>query len=214
MSVNHGQSVDDVEPVQLSALQHYSYCPRQCALIHVEQVFDENVFTMKGRWAHTQVDEEHVQSSGGHQILTALPVWSDEFGLVGKCDVVELHGDVPYPVEFKHGPRQSHIWDEVQLCAQAMCLEEMFHVPVREGAIYHISSRRRRSVEMTQALRDTVVQIANEVRSLRELGSLPPAVNDERCAHCSLNQACMPTYTNGLHRETWEDVLWKMEGRG
>lgn len=89
--------------VPLSALQHYSYCPRQCALIHVEQTFAENIWTMKGRWAHARVDEDHVRSSDGNKVITALQVWSDRHRLVGKCDVVEIRNGMPYPVEFKHG---------------------------------------------------------------------------------------------------------------
>lgn len=207
--------VQDVDPVPLSALQHYSYCPRQCALIYVEQVFDENVFTTKGRLAHRKVDEEHVRSASGHELLTALPVWSDEHGLIGKCDVVELHKGVPYPVEFKHGSREAHVWDEVQLCAQALCLEEMFGVVIDEGAIYHISSRRRRRVVLSDELRETVLRIAGEVRVLRESTSLPAAVNDARCAHCSLMEACMPDRTDGSRVvETWRNVLSQIEEGG
>lgn len=204
--------VDDREPVPLSALQHFSYCPRQCALIYLEQIFDENVFTMKGRWAHVKVDDEHVRSSAGHKILTALPVWSDKYELIGKCDVVELHNEIPYPVEFKHGRRNPHVWDELQLCAQGICLEEMFDASIPEGAIYHISSRRRRVVEFTDVLRQQVLDTAEEVRLLRAQTALPPAVNDERCIHCSLKDACIPERTNGRNSRTWQEVLSQIEG--
>lgn len=202
---------DNMMPVPLSALQHYSYCPRQCALIYVEQIFDENIFTMKGRWAHVKVDEEHVRSSAGHEVLTALPVWSDKHGLTGKCDVVELRDGLPYPVEFKHGQRAAHVWDELQLCAQGICLEEMFGVTIPEGAIYHISSRRRRVVKFTDELRQYVIDTAEQVRHMREQITLPVAVNDERCVHCSLNEACMPARTDGRHMRTWQDVLAEVE---
>lgn len=203
---------DSLDPVPLSALQHYSYCPRQCALIHVERVFDENLFTLKGRWAHTRVDEENIRSEGGHQIITALPVWSDRHGLVGKCDVIELREGKPYPVEFKHGERKSNIWDEIQLCGQAICLEEMFQVVVPEGGIYHISSRRRRTVEFTSELRSETLRVAAEVHEMITSAALPPAVNDARCHGCSLRSACMPEATHGVSQPSWQEVLIRMEG--
>ncbi|WP_245630241.1 CRISPR-associated protein Cas4 [Alicyclobacillus acidiphilus] len=199
------------DPVPLSALQHYSYCPRQCALIHVEQVFDENVYTMKGRWAHTKVDEEHVKSANGLEILTALPVWSDRHGLVGKCDVVEMHHGVPRPVEFKHGRREAHVWDEVQLCGQALCLEEMFGVDISEGDIYHISSRRRRKVLFTEDLRNRTLTIARLVRTMLQNSIVPPAFHDQRCVACSLQDACMPERTDGFHRVTWKESLAQLD---
>lgn len=202
---------DDDDQVPLSAIQHYSYCPRQCALIHVEQVFDENLFTMKGRWAHDKVDVEHVRSANGYRIVTALPVWSDKYGLVGKCDVVELRGETPYPVEFKHGPRKGNVYDDLQLCAQAICLEEMFGVSVTEGAIYHISSRRRRVVQFTDNLRNQVLTAASGVRALRTADKLPPAVNDERCVHCSLQDVCMPQWTHGHGIPTWQQAVAYLE---
>lgn len=204
--------VDDRTLVPLSALQHYSYCPRQCALIHVESIFDENMFTTRGRWAHTRVDEEHVKSSAGNQIITALSVWSDRYGLIGKCDVVEIQNGVPIPVEFKHGRRKSHVWDEVQLCGQALCLEEMFSLNIPHGYIYHISSRRRRRVEISESLRSTTIEIAECVRRMMDDAVVPAAVNDWRCAQCSLQSACMPDRTDGLHDVSWLDLLKQVEG--
>ncbi|MCL6633312.1 MAG: CRISPR-associated protein Cas4 [Alicyclobacillus herbarius] len=212
MNVSENLSSESfVSTVPLSALQHYSYCPRQCALIHVEQIFDENVYTMKGRWAHRRVDEEHVKSSAGNEIVTAFPVWSDRYGLTGKCDVVEIRNGVPYPIEFKHGRRKAHVWDEVQLCGQAICLEEMFHVSIKQGDIYHISSRRRRTVALTSELRMLTLRIAEEVRQMIDDGIVPPAVNDARCAQCSLQSACMPDRTDGRHLVKWKEFLEKME---
>ncbi len=203
---------DGLDLVPLSALQHYSYCPRQCALIHVEQVFDENVFTMKGRWAHTRVDEEHVKSAVGHEIITALPVWSDTYDLIGKCDVIEIRSGTLHPVEFKHGQRKAHIWDEVQLCGQAICLEEMFKVSISDGDIYHISSRRRRRVMFTPELREHTLNIVKEVRMMIHDAVVPPAVNDSRCNHCSLRLACMPERTDGRHLVGWKEILERLEG--
>jgi CRISPR-associated exonuclease Cas4 len=208
-----GRVASDESPssVQLSALQHYTYCPRQCALIHVEQVFLENVYTATGRWAHERVDVEAVACEQGVQVLRALPVWSDVHGLVGRCDVVELHAGVPYPVEYKRGRRETHRWDDIQLCAEAICLEEMFGVPVASGAIYHISSKHRREVSFTTELRNMVVQAVQAVRELLEREELPAAVNDARCTLCSLRSVCMPEQTDGKQRRTWVQVLEGME---
>src|ERR671921_686889 len=112
--------------VLISALEHYSYCPRQCALIHVERVFDENVFTLRGRRAHERADAPNTTGENGVRIERALPLWSDELGLNGRADVVEFPADGGIvPVEYKHGPRRERKHDDLQLCAQALCLEEM-----------------------------------------------------------------------------------------
>ena len=118
----------------LSALQHWSYCPRQCALIHLEQAFDENVHTMRGNAAHARVDEPGFESFEGVRSERALPVWSDRLGLVGKCDVVEFHPDGKiFPVEYKHGRPKENNCDKIQLCAQALCLEEMLKADIKEA---------------------------------------------------------------------------------
>ncbi|KAF0191026.1 MAG: putative RecB family exonuclease [Gammaproteobacteria bacterium] len=185
------QEADD--PIMISALQHYSYCPRQCALIHVEQVFSENVYTLRGRAVHERVDEPDSQLEDGVRVERALPLFCARLGLAGKADVVEFHaGDVPYPVEYKHGPRRSKEHDDLQLAAQAMCLEEMTGKKVTHGAIYHHSSRRRREVEITDELRKKVEETVMAVRALLKSGVLPPPVNDERCRHCSLSEICQP----------------------
>jgi CRISPR-associated exonuclease Cas4 len=181
------------DPIMLSALQHWSYCPRQCALIHLEQVFDENVHTMRGKAVHARVDEPGFESFEGVRSERALPVWSDRLGLVGKCDVVEFHPDGRiYPVEYKHGKKRQQAHDDLQLAAQAMCLEEMFGKPVEKGAIYHHTSRRRREVAITQELRQRVEIILADIRAMLASGKLPPPVNDARCKECSLNEICQP----------------------
>lgn len=184
---------DDSDPIMISALEHYSYCPRQCALIHQEQTFDENLYTLRGRVVHEQVDEPDAELISGVRVERALPLWSDRLGLVGKADVVEFHGEVPYPVEYKHGPRRQKDHDDLQLCAQALCLEEMTGQPVPKGAIFHHSSRRRREVEFSSQLRGQVEQSVSEVRRMLASATLPPAVNDARCQHCSLQDSCLPT---------------------
>ncbi len=191
---------DNDDPIMLSALEHYSYCPRQCALIHVEQSFDENVLHAAGRAVHEQVDQPEWVVEKGVRVERALPLWSHRLGLVGKADVVEFHGDTPYPVEYKHGPRRQKEHDDLQLCAQALCLEEMTGQAVPKGAIFHHSSRRRREVEFTPALREKVEQTANQIRLMLAERTLPPAVNDARCKHCSLQDSCLPSVTNEKKR--------------
>jgi len=181
------------DPIPLSALQHWSYCPRQCALIHLEQAFEENVHTMRGRAAHAHVDEPEVETSRDARIERALPVWSNRLGLVGRCDVVEFRSDgTVYPVEYKHGPRRKREHDELQLTAQAVCLEEMTGLHVPHGAIFHVSSRRRREVVIGADLRTRVEAALFAVRAMIEGGAIPPPVNDARCLECSLRRVCQP----------------------
>lgn len=179
----------------ISALEHYSYCPRQCALIHVERIFDENIFTLRGRRAHERADEARTTVENGVRIERGLPLWSDRLGLLGKADVVEFHRDgAVMPVEYKHGPRRERCHDDLQLCAQALCLEEMLGVAVTTGAIYSIQTKRRRTVRIDDDLREDTIAIIASVRALQnESGPLPPAWNDARCPKCSLIDACVPS---------------------
>jgi len=183
--------VDD--PIMISALEHYSYCPRQCALIHIEQAFDDNIHTMRGHVVHRQVDEPGWEAQAGARAERALSVWSDRLGLIGKCDVVEFRSDGSiYPVEYKHGGKRVKLHDDLQLAAQAVCLEEMTGRPVLRGAIYHHSSRRRREVAVTDELRTMVEETVSVIRAMLAAGRLPPPVNDKRCKECSLREICQP----------------------
>jgi CRISPR-associated exonuclease Cas4 len=183
----------DENLIMLSALQHWSYCPRQCALIHLEQAFDENVHTMRGNAAHERVDEPGYATFEGVREERALPIWSDSLGLIGKCDVVEFHPDGRiYPVEYKHGKKREKSHDDIQLAAQAMCLEEMTGKVITHGAIYHHGSRRRREVSITPALRGMVNDTVNAIRAMLDAGKLPPPANDARCRECSLKEICQP----------------------
>lgn len=198
--------MDDSVAIPISALQHWSYCPRQCALIHVEQVFAENVFTMRGRAVHALVDEPGAERQGTIRIERGMPLWSERLGLVGKADLVEFSADgSAYPVEYKHGARRKHQHDELQLAAQALCLEEMTDRPVPAGAIFHFSSRRRREVPIDAALREAVMRATAEVRFLIETARLPPPVNDTRCRHCSLIELCQPRMVAETRR--YRDLL-------
>jgi CRISPR-associated exonuclease Cas4 len=185
---------DEDDWVMLSALEHYAYCPRQCGLIHIEQVFEENVFTLRGRQAHERAhDSESSDSSGGVRSERSLPLWCDRLGVYGVADVVEFHPDgAVYPVEYKSGPRRRRGHDDVQLCAQAMCLEEMLGVAVPRGAIYSAQSRRRREVALDARLRETTEEVIVRTREMLRSGALPAPANDARCPNCSLIDACLP----------------------
>lgn len=189
---------EPAEPIPISALQHWCYCPRQCALIHVDQVFAENLHTLRGQTVHRQVDSPGVETRAGLRVERALPVWHDCLGLIGKCDVVEFEADgTPHPVEYKVGNRAKAAWiaacDDLQLAAQALCLEEMTGKPVAAGALYYAGSKRRREVRIDASLRARVEDAAAAVRTMFEAGGLPPPVNDARCAKCSLADICQPT---------------------
>lgn len=186
-------SNEDIEPVMISALEHYSYCPRQCALIHIEQIFDENIYTLKGHMAHERVDQAMMRNEDDVRIERGLPLWSQRLGLTGKADVVEFHDTVPYPVEYKLGKQRKWQHEAIQVCAQALCLEEMTGCSVPKGAIYYCSSRVRREIVFDTQLRETVVQVAEEVRTILKRMVLPPAVNDQRCEKCSLVESCLPS---------------------
>jgi CRISPR-associated exonuclease Cas4 len=181
------------DPILISALEHYAYCPRQFALIHIEQEFADNVHTMRGNAVHGQVDEPGYEVMAGVRVERALPLYSERLRLTGKADVVEFHPDGRiYPVEFKHGRKRQKNHDDLQLAAQAMCLEEMAGKPVSYGAVYHASSRRRREVEITPALHQQVEAAVEAIRNLMQSGQLPPPVNDKRCRECSLKDICQP----------------------
>jgi CRISPR-associated exonuclease Cas4 len=177
--------------VPISAIAHYSYCPRQCALIHVEQTFDENQFTIRGQHAHERVDSGEDRSTRGVRGVRSIPLWSERLGLSGKADLVEFRDGVPYPVEYKVGKRRGAHAD-LQLCAQALCLEEMLGVDVPRGAVFHHAERRRYEVEFDAALRARTIEAVGAIRRQMRLQELPPAPNDARCPNCSLLNACLP----------------------
>ena len=185
------------DPIAISAIQHWCYCPRQCGLIHLEQVFQENIYTQRGQALHKRVDDPGVEVRDGLRVERALPLFSDRLGLVGKADVVEFLSDgTPYPVEYKHGSRNkqpeiAHC-DDLQVTAQALCLEEMTGRDVSEAALFYASSRRRREVRITPALRQDVETALDGIRAMLVRGVLPLPQNDERCRTCSLRDACQP----------------------
>jgi CRISPR-associated exonuclease Cas4 len=185
--------MSETDPIAISALQHWAYCPRQCGLIHLEQAFVDNIHTARGQAVHHLVDDPGYEIKSGVRVERALPLWSDRLGLVGKADLVEFRPDGSvYPVEFKHGRKRQKVHDDIQLAAQAMCLEDMLGRPVTTGAIYHASSHRRREVAITPELRQRVESTTSAIRAMLISGVLPPPANDERCRECSLKDICQP----------------------
>jgi CRISPR-associated exonuclease Cas4 len=188
--------MSEADPLPLSAIQHWCYCPHQCLLIHAEQAFAENVHTLRGQAVHARVDDPGVETRAGVRAARAVPLWCDRLGLVGKADVVEFLADgSPYPVEYKHGRKGKagkRVHDDLQLAAQALCLEEMTGKTVGTGAIYHATSHRRREVAISVALRRQVEETVSAIRLALASGSLPAPVNDERCRECSLVDLCQP----------------------
>lgn len=181
----------------LSALQHYMYCPRQCALIHVEKVWVENRFTAEGQLLHLRADSGAAGRRGGIAEDRTVPLRSDRLGLYGIADVVEMRpgpdgAEVPYPVEYKRGSPKIENWDRAQLCAQAMCLEEMLGVDIRDGAIFYGKPRRRERVVFDAALRAEVEKCCCELHDMIERAATPAAVAGARCRGCSLKSICMP----------------------
>jgi len=193
----------DNRPVPLSALQHYLFCPKQCALIHNEQVWAENRFTAEGQVLHQKANEGPDESRPGIRILRSLPVSSDRHGLTGVCDIVEARFSGKRfspanlqsltPLEYKRGKPKSHRADEVQVCAQALCLEEMFGTTVDHGLIFYGEKRRRTEVPLDDSLRDLTLEIIEKTNRLFQSGTTPQMdYHKERCSNCSLIELCMP----------------------
>jgi CRISPR-associated exonuclease Cas4 len=191
-------SEDDL--IMVSALQHIVFCERQCALIHIEQVWSESGLTAEGRIMHERVHEEQRESRRNVRIEYGIPLRSLRLGLIGKADVVEFHQVgkgvwQPFPVEYKRGkPKLGHC-DMIQLCAQAICLEEMLSVSISNGAIFYGRTRRRLDVTFEDALRKETEEAAKQAHQLINSGITPPSVYEKRCEQCSLIGECLPKTT-------------------
>lgn len=197
-------SEDELLPI--SALSHLIFCERRCALVHVEQIWSENRFTAEGRILHERVHEAASESRGDVRIVRGLRLRSLRLGLIGIADVVELHRDAetgvaiaglnslwrPFPVEYKRGKPKANACDEVQLCAQAMCLEEMLCCSIADGALFYGTTRRRQDVSFDSALRETVENASARLHALMASGITPAAQYSKKCDSCSLKDACMP----------------------
>lgn len=184
---------DEADYIMLSALQHYQFCPRQCALIHIEQQWVENRLTAEGRVLHERADSKKSEWQGDIRIVRSLPLCSRQCGLSGKADVVEFHpADIVYPVEYKRGKPKTDRCDEVQLCAQALCLEEMLRVRIDKGALYYGQKRRRKEVALDDGLRTLTGEIIAKTHELLQRGVTPPAAYTKKCDSCSLLTICLP----------------------
>ncbi len=189
-----------MEPViAISAIEHHAYCPRQCALIHVDGVWTDNAHTLRGARGHRRVDSGDHRSERGRQVLRAIPLWSEAHGLTGRADAVEVDGADIVPVEYKVGTRHGSA-ARLQLCAQALCLEEMTGTAVATGAIWYTAHRRREVVDLDDRLRDETLAAVDAIRATFFAARLPDAVDDGRCAECQLLGHCLPDLVAGSSR--------------
>lgn len=189
---------DDLLP--LSGLQHLIFCERQCALIHIEQVWAENLFTAEGRILHERVHDADRESRGDIRIEFGMPLRSLRLGLIAKADVVEFHRSIehsheewrPFPVEYKRGKPKKDNCDKVQLCGQALCLEEMLEVDIPAGALFYGKTRRRQDVIFDSHLRNETEEAARRFHALFDAGITPKPEYLPKCDHCSLSGLCLP----------------------
>lgn len=198
------------EVLQLSGLQHFVFCRRQWALIHIEGLWKDNLHTAEGDLMHARVhDPKARERRGDTLILRGLSVYSRTLGLSGQCDVVEFHADTqgislygeegtwqPYPVEYKKGKPKEHDADKLQLCAQAMCLEEMLCCTIPEGALFYGEPHRRTVVPFTEPLRQAIQRSLTEMHQMYSRGYTPQVKPTKACNACSLKELCLP----GLRR--------------
>lgn len=203
---------EEDELIPLSALQHAVYCLRQAALIHIERLWEENAFTAKGRVLHQVAEKPGSRKARGVRRVMAMVLSSKRMGLVGVADLVEFvpgpdGSEIPYPVEYKRGKPKLHRADEVQLCAQALCLEEMTRVQVTEGALYYGEIKRRQVVSFDEELRNltekTSVALAEVFKSRK---TPPPTHLKQRCRACSLHDLCKPELA-AKPAKAWRDAM-------
>ncbi|MFN3076050.1 MAG: CRISPR-associated protein Cas4 [Alphaproteobacteria bacterium] len=201
------------EPIPLSALQHAVYCLRQAALIHLERLWEENRFTAEGHVLHISADKGGERRTRGVRRVMALPLAAKRLGIAGVADLVEFHksadaAETPYPVEYKRGKAKQHRADEVQLCAQALCLEEMTGQTVPEGALYYAETRRRVVVSFDASLRALTEKTIDDVRAVfTSLQTPPPVFRADRCRACSLLDLCRPKASARPARQWRERML-------
>lgn len=194
---------DDLLP--LSGLQHLLFCERQWGLIHLEQIWEENRLTAEGRVLHEKAHEGGVEKRPGIRISRGLRIHSFRHGLSGEADVVEFRPAQdgvalpgtdglwqPYPVEYKRGKPKQNACDEVQLCAQALCLEEMFGAALPEGSLFYAQPRRRTKVAFTRQLRERTESLASRMHTLHRAGRTPLAPYQPKCDNCSFLHRCLP----------------------
>lgn len=192
--------------LQLAGMQHFAFCRRQWALIHIENQWQENLRTVEGHLLHNRAhDEQQRERRGDVLIIRGLPIVSHELGLSGQCDVVEFHinpagvtlaGEeglwLPFPVEYKRGAPKEHCADELQLCTQAICLEEMLCCTIPEGALFYGETRHRTKVLFTPDLREKVKTNAQEMHQMFRRGYTPKVKPTKSCNSCSIKELCVP----------------------
>lgn len=213
------------EDLLISGLQHFSFCRRQWALIHIEMQWADNYLTVDGSLRHDRADDpEFTEKRGELLISRAMPVRSGRYGMVGKCDVVEFRASadgvpiagreglwLPTPIEYKRGKPKEIDADRLQLCAEAICLEEMLCCPqIKTAYLYYMETKRREAVELSQKLRDEVAEMLTEMRALYDRGYTPKAKVSAKCRSCSLSDICLPrlqkcSSASAYTRNIWED---------
>jgi len=204
--------MDDFLPI--SALQHYAYCPRQFALIHVEQVWVENRFTAEGRIVHERVDSGERETRGKLRSERGVSIVSHSLGIVGKMDLLEIEvvDCLPpryFPVEYKRGKPKIADWDRIQLCAQALCLEEMLDVSITEGAIWYWQVRKRAKVCLDDKLREMTVEIIVKAKEVGRASKMPAPIEDKvKCRGCSLIDICQPNVLRNDRSEEYVEELF------
>lgn len=214
----------DDDLLMISALQHLAFCERQCALIHLEQQWAENRLTVLGELLHERVHSAESETRGEVRTVRTLRLASYTLGLTGQADVVEFHRTedpttgtplescdglwMPFPVEYKKGKPKSDRIDEVQLCAQALCLEEQLSISISEGAIFYGEKRRRHPVMFKHELRDKTITLSRKLHKLMASGKTPPAKFEPKCKSCSLYELCQPKWSGIIKRQRYEALLF------
>ena len=190
-------TMSNLDSLPISAINAYLYCPRRAGLILIEQTFSDNHHTSKGKQVHQRVDVQGQNNQGDITMIRSLPVWSVKLGIHGRCDMVEKHPDgAMVPVEYKKGGGQAYQNDDAQVCAQAMCLEEMLSITIPYGMIYHAKTKRRRKVMFTEELKELTKKTINALHTLINSGAVPSAKFSAKCHACSMNHNCMPRLTD------------------
>jgi CRISPR-associated exonuclease Cas4 len=205
--------MEDPRLIPISALQHFAFCPRQCALIHNEQIWSENFLTAQGRLLHQRVDSQDPETRKGIRMERGVSVCSEKLGLTGKLDLLEidLKSGTPTPVEYKRGRPKIEDWDRIQLCAQALCLEKMMGVSVEQGALWYWQIRRRIQVPIESDLRERTHEVIEQVRSLLESGLTPKAEFAKKCKACSLFDQCNPQLTSSDQSRRYVETLFSQD---
>jgi len=200
--------------IMISALQHYVYCPRQCGLIHVDDVWQENLFTTRGNILHEKVDTDTYETRGNIKTVRGLRIHSFHYGIVGRCDVVEFKEvkgkEEVMPVEFKAGEPKENISDKAQLCAQVFCLEEMLNIKILQGVFFYGKIRRRNVVEIDNELRSQTESIINSVREIVSNKKVPSAEYAAKCRNCSIQAICQPKAMNKRKLQNYIKELYSI----